>query len=75
VAWNRFGAYGLLSRRTLAVTPATTFYTLDLEGNVCQRLDANQTVLSSDQYDAYGHRVQGGGAAGDPFGGSSGYWP
>src|SRR4051794_20699001 len=51
---NTFGAAGLLSRRSGGLSGPTTFYTFDPQGNVCQRLDANATVTSTDTADAFG---------------------
>jgi len=54
----------------------STFYTPDERGNVAQRLDRTGAVQSSDLYNAYGKRLSGGGASGDPygFGGQAGYY-
>jgi len=43
---------------------------------VAQRLDVSGAVKSSDLYNAYGKRLSGGGASGDPygFGGQAGYY-
>ena len=43
---------------------------------MAQRLDASGAVKSSDLYNAYGKRLSGGGASGDPygFGGQAGYY-
>ncbi len=48
-AVNTFGANGLLSRHT---SSGSAFYTFDLSGSVCQRLDGTGSVLSTDQYDS-----------------------
>jgi hypothetical protein len=47
-ATNTFGAEGLLSRHTAI---GSTFYTLDVQGSVCQRLDSSQAVLATLVYD------------------------
>lgn len=54
----------------------STFYTPDERGNVAQRLNSTGAVQSSDLYNAYGKRLAGGGASGDPygFGGMAGYY-
>ena len=56
-ATHTFGADGLLSRRSVTGTPATTFYTFDEHGNVAQRLNGSAGVQSSDLYDSYGSRT------------------
>ena len=66
-ATNTFGADGLVSRRSVTGTPATTFYTFDERGSVSQRLDSSGSVLSTDLYDSYGSRT-GTAAQPDPFG-------
>jgi len=73
LAVNTFGPAGLISRSSGGVS---TFYTPDERGNVAQRLDSSGTVQSSDLYNAYGKRLAGGGASGDPygFGGQAGYY-
>ncbi len=53
-AVNTFGANGLLSRHT---SGGSVFYTFDLSGNVCQRLNASAAVQSTDQYDGFGLRT------------------
>ena len=73
LAVNTFGPAGLISRNSGGVS---TFYTPDERGNVAQRLDTSGAVKSSDLYNAYGKRLSGGGASGDPygFGGQAGYY-
>ena len=39
----------------------------DMQGNVAQRLDSNQNVLTSEIYDSYG-KVATSGSVTDPFG-------
>ena len=72
-ALNTFGPAGLISRNSGGVS---TFYTPDERGNVAQRLDTSGAVKSSDLYNAYGKRLSGGGAGGDPygFGGMAAYY-
>ena len=53
-AVNTFGANGLLSRSVPGTS--NSFYTFDPQGNVCQRFGSTGTLLSSDEYDAYGTR-------------------
>ncbi|HET6385295.1 MAG TPA: RHS repeat-associated core domain-containing protein, partial [Armatimonadota bacterium] len=71
-ALNTFGAGGLLSRLTSA---GSVFYQFDPQGNVTQRLDANQNVLSTSVFDVYGKELSGG-ATGEPwgFGAQAGYF-
>jgi len=73
LAVNTFGPAGLISRNSGGVS---TFYTPDERGNVAQRLNSSGAVQSSDLYNAYGKRLSGGGASGDPygFGGQAGYY-
>lgn len=66
-ASNTFGADGLLSRRAVTETPATTFYTFDEHGNVAQRLNSSGAVQNTDLYDSYGSRT-GTVSQPDPFG-------
>ena len=75
VAVNTFGPAGLVSRYNPS-NGVSTFYTPDERGNVAQRLTSAGTVQSSDLYNAYGKRLSGGGASGDPygFGGMAGYY-
>ena len=70
-AVNTIGATGLLSRHTAS---GSTFYTFDTQGNVVQRLAANQSVISTDVYDAFGGPLSG--SSSDPFGfgGQYGYY-
>ncbi|HET6382389.1 MAG TPA: RHS repeat-associated core domain-containing protein, partial [Armatimonadota bacterium] len=63
-AVNTFGATGLLSRHT---SSGSVFYQFDPQGSVAQRLDANQNVLSTFVFDAYGKELAGG-SNGDPWG-------
>jgi RHS repeat-associated protein len=72
VAVNTFGAYGLVSRHTGS---GSIFYTFDPQGNVCQRLNSQGTVVSTDFYDAFGYRVSTANNT-DPFGygGEWGYY-
>lgn len=56
-ATHTFGADGLVSRRSVTGTPATTFYTFDERGNVAQRLNITATVQNTDLYDSYGSRT------------------
>lgn len=74
-AVNTFGPAGLVSRYNPA-NGVSTFYTPDERGNVAQRLNSAGTVASSDLYNAYGKRLSGGGASGDPygFGGMAAYY-
>jgi RHS repeat-associated protein len=53
-AINTFGPNGLLSRRTGGVNGTSVFYTFDPQGSVSQRFDRTGTLLSSDEYDAWG---------------------
>jgi len=63
-AVNTFGANGLLSRRT---STGSVFYQFDPQGSVAQRLDANQNVLITFVFDAYGAQLAGGNT-GEPWG-------
>jgi len=63
-AVNTFGAGGLLSRHTSA---GSVFYQFDPQGNVAQRLDSNQNVLTTFVFDAYGTELSGGNT-GEPWG-------
>lgn len=55
-AVSTLGANGLLSRRTIGGGSAgSVFYTFDLSGNVCQRLDSTGAVQSTDRYDGWGN--------------------
>jgi RHS repeat-associated protein len=63
-AVNVFAPDGLVARQQGG---AWTQYTFDQQGNVAQRLDAGQNVLSSSIYDAYGMENTTG-AASDTFG-------
>jgi hypothetical protein len=53
-ATNTFGANGLVSRNAGG---SSIFYTFDDQGNVAQRLDSSQNVLTSDLYDSFGTGV------------------
>lgn len=55
-ATNTFGVAGLISRR---VGTTDTYYVFDHQGSVAQRLNASQSVLTSDVYDAHGNRITG----------------
>ncbi|HEV2471965.1 MAG TPA: RHS repeat-associated core domain-containing protein [Chthonomonadales bacterium] len=52
-ACNTFGAEGLLSRHT---SGGSVFYAFDPQGNPAERLNANDTVLGSYAFDAFGAR-------------------
>jgi RHS repeat-associated protein len=56
-ATNTFGGDGLVSRRSVTGTPATTFYTFDERGNVTQGLNSSAVVQNTDLYDSYGSRT------------------
>ena len=75
-AVNTFGPAGLVSRYNTG-NGVSTFYTPDERGNVAQRLTSTGAVASPDLYNAYGKKLAGGGASGDPygFGGMAGYDP
>ncbi len=62
-AFNVWGANGLLSRRT---GTTSVYYTFDPQGSVVQRLDANQNILSTSAYDAWGNPLVPN--PNDPFG-------
>lgn len=70
-AVNTWGANGLLSRR---VGSTTTYYAYDPQGSVAVRLNAAQSQVTADLYDAYGSLLAGG--ASDPYGycGQWGYY-
>jgi len=53
----------------------STFYVYDPQGSVAERLDANEDVVSSDLYDAYGNKLAGN-PNNDPYGydGQWGYY-
>src|SRR5438552_5227173 len=53
-AINTFVPNGLLPRRTGGVNGTSVFYTFDPQGSVAQRFDRTGTLLSSDEYDAWG---------------------
>jgi RHS repeat-associated protein len=66
-AVNTFGANGLLSRSVPGAS--NSFYTFDPQGSVCQRFGSTGTLLSSDEYDAYGAlQSQTPAGVGDVFG-------
>ena len=62
-AFNVWGMNGLLSRR---MGTASVYYTFDPQGSVVQRLDANQNILSTSAYDAWGNPLVAN--PNDPFG-------
>jgi len=62
-AFNVWGANGLLSRRT---GTTSVYYTFDPQGSVVQRLDANENILSTSAYDAWGNPLVPN--PNDPFG-------
>jgi RHS repeat-associated protein len=62
-AVNVFGGDGLVGRSGTA----NVYYVFDQQGNVAQRLDSSQNVLSSSTYDAYGAETTTGSPS-DPFG-------
>ena len=69
-AVNTWGPVGLIERRDAR---GDVFYQLDMGGNVVQRLNRDNTVRSTDSFDAYGNRIQIDGDnavvdAKDPFG-------
>jgi len=64
-AVNTFGDNGLLSRHT---STGSVFYTFDPTSNVTQRLDANDNVLGSYCFDAFGNRTSTDNST-DPFSG------
>jgi len=72
-AVNTFGSTGLLSRKDIGVRDI--WYQFDAEGNVAQRFDQYDTLLSTDLYDAWGN-LKAGGDTTDPFGykGQAGYY-
>ncbi len=72
IATNTFGPAGLLSR---SAGGSSLYYTFDQQGNVAQRLDGSQNVLTSDLYDAFGAGASSGTPT-DPFGyeGKFGYY-
>jgi RHS repeat-associated protein len=61
-ATNSFGASGLVSH----YESASTFYSLDSEGNVAQRSDSSGSVLSNHLFSAHGTVLSG--ALSEPFG-------
>lgn len=63
-ATNTFGPDGLLSRNTGS---GSVFYTFDQQGNIAQRLDSSQNVVTSNIFDAFGNG-SGSGSYSDPFG-------
>ena len=72
--YQTWGTTGLLNRTTLQ-TNAERWYLFDAQGNVAERTDATGAVLSTDRYDAWGHREDGGDPT-DPvgYGGQYGYY-
>lgn len=63
-AINAFGPDGLVARQQ---SGSWIQYQFDQQGNVAQRLNASQAVLSSSVYDAYGVESNAGGTPTDPF--------
>ena len=72
--YNTWGAGDLISRTEVA-NDASTFYQFDSEGNVVQRLDSTDTVLTTAVFDAWGNQVAGDNPT-DPYGykGEFGYY-
>ena len=71
LAVNTWGADGLVSRYT---SSGSVFYTFDNWGNVAQRLNSSQSVISSDFYDAFGNRISTGSPDAFGFGARAGYY-
>ncbi len=70
VASNTFGANGLVSRR---VGSDSTFYTFDERGTTAQRLDDNESVLTSHMADAFGTFASSSSST-DPYAGFGSQW-
>ena len=69
-AVNTWGPVGLIERRDAR---GDVFYQLDMGGNVVQRFNRDNTLRSTDSFDAYGNRIEIAGTdevadAKDPFG-------
>jgi len=63
-ATNVFAPDGLVAR----YSSGWTYYTFDAQGDVAQRLDSSQDVISSSVYDAFGAETTSGTAPTDCFG-------
>jgi RHS repeat-associated protein len=71
-AANTFGANGLDSRNTGG---SSTFYAFDPQGNIAERIDSNQNVLTSHLFDSFGDGLASGSyPAPFGFGAQAGYY-
>ena len=75
-AINTIGATGLVSRLQGGSIGTAVFYLFDPLGNVLHRLNGDGGIVSSDVYDAWGHREYSNDLTGDPYGykGQFGYY-